>query len=162
MNVNELKESAQKVQIELARRGFANVVIELPGSTRTAQEAADQIGCSVAQIAKSIIFRINETDEPLLIVTSGTNRVNEKHVSKMLNVKLSKADADFIREKIGYVIGGVPPIGHLAPVKTLIDEDLRQYAAIWAAGGHPFAVFELTFEQLVDMTGGQVTAVDPK
>ncbi|MEF2246014.1 YbaK/EbsC family protein [Paenibacillus sp. IITD108] len=83
MNVNELKESAQKVQIELARRGFANVVIELPGSTRTAQEAADQIGCSVAQIAKSIIFRINETDEPLLIVTSGTNRVNEKHVSKM-------------------------------------------------------------------------------
>ena len=160
--MKELKESAQKVQIELARRGFANVVIELPGSTRTAQEAADQIGCSVAQIAKSIIFRIKETDEPLLIVTSGTNRVNEKYVSKMLNVKLSKADADFIREKIGYVIGGVPPIGHLSPVKTLIDEDLHQYATIWAAGGHPFAVFELTYQQLVEMTEGKVTVVDPK
>ncbi len=152
--MKHLKESAQRVQQEIYNKGFKNTIIELPGSTRSAQEAADEIGCSVSQIAKSIIFRIKDLDEPLLVVASGTNRVNEKKIAAKLQVKLGKADADFIREKIGYAIGGVPPLGHLTKVLTIVDQDLQQYETLWAAGGHPFAVFELTFEELLAMTGG--------
>lgn len=155
----QMKESAQRVQSRLYEMGFTNQVVELPDSTRTAQEAADTIGCEVAQIAKSIIFRLKHTDSPLLVIASGANRVNEKHLSNQLNDKLGKADADFVRESTGFVIGGVPPVGHVEAITTIIDEDLFQFKTIWAAAGHPKAVFELTPDQLVAMTKGQVMAI---
>ena len=155
----QLKESAQRVQNTLLKLGYTNTVVELPDSTRTAQEAADAIGCEVSQIAKSLIFRLKHTDSPLLVVASGGNRVNEKHLSNELNDPLGKADADFVRESTGFVIGGVPPIGHVDAIRTLIDEDLFHYKTIWAAAGHPKAVFELTPDQLVEMTKGQVMAI---
>ncbi|ERI11388.1 YbaK/EbsC family protein [Aneurinibacillus aneurinilyticus] len=154
-----LKESAQRVQEKLLELGYSNKVLELPDSTRTAQEAADAIGCEVAQIAKSIIFRLKNSNKPLLIVASGVNRINEKQIAKQLNEKLGKADADFVREYTGFVIGGVPPLGHKENVMTFIDEDLFQYNTIWAAAGHPKAVFQLTPDELVQMTKGQVVSV---
>lgn len=154
-----LKESAQRVQDRLLDLGYTNEIVELSDSTRTAQEAADAIHCEVAQIAKSIIFRLKHADSPLLVVASGANRVNEKHLSNQLNDKLGKADADFVRECTGFVIGGVPPLGHVQSMMTIIDEDLFQFKRIWAAAGHPKAVFELTPHQLVEMTKGQVMAI---
>lgn len=157
--MGSLKESAQRVQDLLAEWGYANKVVELPDSARTAQEAADAIGCEVAQIAKSIIFRLKSSDKPLLVVASGANRVNERLIAGKLNDRLGKADADYVRERTGFVIGGVAPIGHAEDLMTLIDEDLFQYKTLWAAAGHPKAVFELTPEELVAMTGGQVVQV---
>lgn len=154
-----LNESAQRVQDLLLRLGHPNRVVVLPDSARTAQEAADAIGCDVAQIAKSIIFRMKESDKPLLVVASGINRVNEKRVSEAVRETLGKADADFVRERTGFVIGGVAPLGHTEPVRTLIDEDLFRFGTLWAAAGHPKAVFEMTPRQLADMTQGQVLAI---
>lgn len=154
-----LTSSSQLVQDKLQELQHPNEVITLADSARTAQEAADALGCEVAQIAKSIIFRLKSTNEPLLVVASGVNRINEKLIAKQLEDKLGKADADFVRETTGFVIGGVPPLGHKNPVRTLIDEDLFQYDTIWAAAGHPKAVFQLTPDELENMTKGQVVAV---
>ncbi|AHC18360.1 MULTISPECIES: YbaK/EbsC family protein [Paenibacillus] len=156
---SQLKDSAQQVQNKLIELGYANKVIELPDSTRTAQEAADTIGCEVAHIAKSIIFRLKNNDKPLLVIASGVNRINEKQINTHLNDNLGKADADFVREHTGFVIGGVPPLGHIESIITLIDEDLLQFREIWAAAGHPRAVFQLTPEELVQMTKGRVICV---
>jgi len=157
--MSQLKESAQQVQNKLRELGYPNKVIELPDSTRTAQEAADAIGCEVAHIAKSIIFRLQNSDKPLLVVASGVNRIHEKRIGHLLGEKLGKADADYVREQTGFVIGGVPPLGHVKSLLTLIDEDLLQYDEIWAAAGHPRAVFQLTPEQLINMTNGKVICV---
>lgn len=157
--MESLKESAQKIQDTITKLGFTNKVIELPDNANTAQQAADAIGCEVSQIAKSIIFKVKDSNQPLLVVTSGINRVNEKQVETILNVKLGKADADFVREHTGFVIGGVPPLGHKDPILTLIDEDLFQYKEIWAAAGHPKAIFQLTPDELVQMTRGQMACV---
>ena len=154
--MGQLKESAERVHDKLAELGYTNEVVELPDSTRTAQEAAGAIGCEVAQIAKSIIFRLKSTDNPLLVVACGVNRVNEKKLSSQLNDTLGKADADFVRERTGFVIGGVPPLGHMEAITTIVDEDLLQFKTIWAAAGHPKAVFELTPDELVEMTCGKV------
>ncbi|WP_145411974.1 YbaK/EbsC family protein [Paenibacillus xylanexedens] len=156
---SQLKDSAQQVQNKLIELGYANKVIELPDSTRTAQEAADTIGCEVSHIAKSIIFRLKNNDKPLLVIASGVNRINEKQIKTHLNENIGKADADFVREHTGFVIGGVPPLGHIESITTLIDEDLLQFKEIWAAAGHPRAVFRLTPEELVQMTKGQVISV---
>ncbi|MFB0842688.1 YbaK/EbsC family protein [Paenibacillus oleatilyticus] len=156
---SQLKESAQRVQDKLTDLGYPNRVVELPDSARTAQEAADAIGCEVAQIAKSIIFRLKPSNKPLLVVASGVNRVDEKLISSRIDDKLVKADADFVREHTGFVIGGVAPIGHPEPILTMIDEELFLYPTLWAAAGHPKAVFELTPDELVAMTHGQVTSV---
>lgn len=157
--MEQLSKQAQVVQEELAELGYSNEVKQLPDSTRTAQEAAEAIGCDVAQIAKSIIFRLQHSTEPLLVIASGVNRVNEHQIEKYLDDKLGKADADFVREHTGYIIGGVPPLGHQQPITTFIDEDLFQYEDIWAAAGHPKAVFQLTPDELVGMTKGQVVKV---
>ncbi|MFC4596793.1 YbaK/EbsC family protein [Cohnella hongkongensis] len=154
-----LKESAQRIQELLSESGYENRVVELPDSTRTAQEAANAIGCEIAQIAKSIVFRRKRADAPLLVVASGVNRVDEKKIAAEIGDKLEKADADFVRERTGFVIGGVAPIGHAEPIMTVIDEDLLQFETLWAAAGHPKAVFQLTPEQLVQMTEGRVSAV---
>jgi len=156
---NGLKPSAQKVQDVLNDRGFTNQIVELPDSTRTSVEAATAIGCTVAQIAKSLIFQGKESRSAILVIASGVNRVNEKRMAELLGEKLQKPDAEFVREQTGFVIGGVPPLGHTQPLTTYIDEDLLQYAELWAAAGHPNAVFKLTPAELVAMTNGTVLAI---
>ena len=154
-----LSPSAQKVQDALAAKGVALTVVELPQSTRTSAEAAQAVGCAVGQIAKSIIFRAKHSDRPVLVLTSGANRVSEKAVAALVGEPLGKADADYVRARTGFVIGGVPPLGHSEPLLTFIDEDLLQHAEIWAAAGTPNALFCLTPAALVNLTGGQVAAV---
>ena len=148
-------QSAIRVQKILRERGFSFEVIELPGSTRTAKEAADTIGCNVAQIAKSLIFKNANNHEPILIIASGSNRVCTTKFEEYTGIKLVKADGKFIKEKVGFAIGGVPPVGHLCELKTYIDLDLKQYEIIWAAAGTPFAVFQLKSEDLSRLTGGK-------
>lgn len=155
-----LSPSAQKVQDAITARGFGAItVVELPGSTRTAAEAAEAIGCTVAQIAKSLVFAGKTSGDPILVIASGTNRVNTQIVEEVIGEPVRKPDADYVREKTGFVIGGVPPVGHTQTLKTLIDADLQQYDTIWAAAGTPHAVFELTPADLIAMTGGQVLAI---
>ena len=154
-----LKPSAQRVQDALYAQGLTNQVVELPDTTRTAAEAAAAVGCTVGQIAKSLIFTGKQTGQGILVIASGTNRVNEKAVQALVGEKIGKADADTVRRLTGYVIGGVPPLGHAQALITYVDQDLLQYAQIWAAAGHPNAVFALTGEELVAMTGGQVAAI---
>lgn len=158
-----LKASAQRVQDALAARGFANQVVELADSTRTAAEAAAAVGCEVAQIAKSLVFRTGgagpDAGRAVLVIAGGANRVNVKALEALVGCPLERPDADFVREQTGFVIGGVPPLGHAHPLQTWIDADLWQHAAIWAAAGHPNAVFPLTPDELVAMTGGRVVQV---
>ena len=154
-----LSKNAQKVQSVLSGMGLECQVVELADSTRTAQEAADAIGCEVAQIVKSLVFKGKETGRAILVVASGANRVHEKRLGRLVGEKIGKADADFVREQTGFPIGGVPPVGHIQPILTVIDEDLLQYEEIWAAAGTPHAVFKLTPQHLQEMTGGQVAPV---
>lgn len=154
-----LKPSAQKVQDALQAKGFHNQVIELAASTRTAAEAAAAVGCTVEQIAKSIVFVGKSSGQPLLVIASGGNRVDEKKVQALIGEKIARADADFVRAQTGFVIGGVPPIGHAQPLRILIDADLLAYTEIWAAAGHPNAIFRLTPDELIRMTGGIVADV---
>ena len=139
--------------------GFQNRVVELPATTRSAADAAQAIGCKVEQIAKSIVFRTKHTDRPVLVIASGVNRVDEKKIGGLLSEPLGKADADFVRKTTGFVIGGVPPLGHLQKMEIFIDEDLLTHDEIWAAAGTPNAVFGLLPADLVKMTGGRVTSV---
>jgi Cys-tRNA(Pro) deacylase len=155
----ELSSSAQKVQDALHRLGYSATVVELPDSTRTAKEAAQAIGCQVAQIVKSLIFRGKHSHKPILVVASGINRVNEKRLSTLAAEPIEKADAEFVRQHTGFAVGGVPPLGHAEQLETFIDEDLLQYEEIWAAAGTPHAVFQLTPADLQKMTGGQVVSI---
>jgi len=151
-----LSSSAQKVQDALKSLGLTLQVVELPNSTRTAVEAAQAIGCQVGQIVKSIIFKGKRSERPILVIASGSNRVNEKTIEALIDEPLGKADADFVRQHTGFVIGGVPPLGHSEPLETFIDEDLFQYDEIWAAAGTPNAVFQLKPADLPRMTKGKV------
>jgi prolyl-tRNA editing enzyme YbaK/EbsC (Cys-tRNA(Pro) deacylase) len=154
-----LPDSARRVQAALQARGLDCAVVEMPQTTRTAAEAAAAIGCTVAQIAKSLVFRAVASDAPVLVIASGVNRVDEKRVAGLCGEKIGRADADFVRARTGFAIGGVPPLGHATPLATYIDEDLLQFEAIWAAAGTPFAVFRLTPADLVRATGGTVAQV---
>jgi len=151
--------SAQKVQDALKALGLDNEVVELPDTTRSAAEAAAAIGCTVAQIAKSLIFRSKNSGKAVLVIASGVNRVNEKRLAELAGERIERADADFVRQKTGFVIGGVPPVGHLERLETFIDQDLLKYQEIWAAAGNPNAVFKLAPSELVRMTGGQVMSI---
>ncbi len=159
MNTAPLKDKAQRVRAALAARGFAFEVREFPQSTRTAAEAAAAIGCEVAQIAKSLVFRARQSGRPVLVIASGANRVDEKAVAALIGEKIGRADADFVRAATGFAIGGVPPLGHDTPPVTLIDRDLLAVDEIWAAAGTPNAVFRLMPEDLVAVTGGRVADI---
>jgi len=159
MSEAPLKESAQRVQAALDARGLKLRVREFPASTRTSEEAAAAVGCDVAQIAKSLVFRARDSGRPVLIVASGANRVDEKKVAALLGEKIERADPEFVRAKTGFAIGGIPPVGHAEPPVTLLDEDLFKLGVIWAAAGTPNAVFELTPEDLQALTGGRVAEV---
>jgi len=154
-----LKPSAQKIQDALAARGFSNAVVELPDSTRSAAEAAAALGCDVAQIVKSLVFRARQSGRAVLVVASGAHRVDEKRIEALVGEPIGKADADFVREQTGFAIGGVPPLGHARELVAIVDEELLKLERIWAAAGHPNAVFGLTPAELVAMTGGRVARV---
>jgi prolyl-tRNA editing enzyme YbaK/EbsC (Cys-tRNA(Pro) deacylase) len=147
------------VQDLLTSRGFDCKVIEYTESTRTSQEAADRAGCALGQIAKSLIFKGKTTQKPILVMTSGANRVDEKRIGEYAGEPIGRADADFVRSVTGFAIGGVPPLGHAQEMETYLDEDLLQYPTIWAAAGTPNAIFELTPDALQKMTAGQTLRV---
>ena len=151
--------SARKVRDALAAAGGTYAVQELPASTRSAQQAADSIGCRLSQIVKSLVFRGATSGRPWLLLVSGANRVDEQLLAQVTGESIAKADARFVRQHTGFAIGGVPPVGHPEPLATLIDEDLLQHEELWAAAGTPNAVFPLPAADLVRLTGGQVVAV---
>jgi len=142
--MSELSPAAARVQAALQAAGLELVVRELPASTRTAAEAAAAVGCTVAQIVKSLVFRTVQSKEAILVLASGGNRVNEARVGELLGEPIEKADADFVRDRTGFSIGGVPPVGHTTRLRTLVDKDLLGLSALWAAAGTPHAVFPLT------------------
>lgn len=155
----ELSASAKRVQAELEKNGVECRVQEMDRSTRSAADAARAVGCSVGQIAKSLVFKRLASQRAILVITSGVNRVDEARLGRVIAEQIGKADADFVREQTGFAIGGVPPVGHASPLEVIIDEDLMQYREIWAAAGTPRAVFRLTPDQLVRITGGKVMKV---
>lgn len=153
-----LPEAARRVAGLLRALGHRKPVVMLPESGKTSAEAAAGLGCDVAQIAKSIVFRRLSDDAAVMVVASGANRVDEHKVAALVGA-LGKADARFVRERIGYAIGGVSPIGHAGNTVMLIDRDLLALDSIWAAAGHPHAVFNMTPQQLLAMTGAPVADV---
>ena len=156
---SKISSSARKVQKALIEYGITSQVVEMPQSTRTADDAARAARCQVGQIVKSLIFKGKKTQQPILVATSGANRVNEKKIANIISEPLAKADAEFVREKTGFAIGGVAPVGHVQQIRIFIDEDLLQYNEIWAAAGTPKAIFKLTPQELQKITGGQVVSV---
>lgn len=137
----------------LNEAGVATRVVEFEQPTRTSAEAAAAIGCTVAEIAKSIVFRGKDSGQAVVVVASGDNRVSEAKVAAQVGEALARADADFVRSATGYAIGGVAPLGHAQPVKLLLDEDLQRFDTVWAAAGTPFSVFPLSPAQLQALTG---------
>jgi len=156
---NPLSPSACKVQEALRILGVTCEVREMDKTTRSAQDAARAVGCEVGQIAKSLVFKGATTRQAVLVITSGSNRVDEKKLSERIGEPVLKADADFVRQQTGFAIGGVPPVGHAQPIAVFIDEDLLTYSEIWAAAGTPQAVFRLTPQELQKITNGRVIRV---
>ena len=152
-----LSKNSQIVQDYLDHFGLELQVCELEQSTRTAQDAADAVGCQLGQIVKSLIFR--SAERPLLFLVSGKNQLNIPIVSAQLGVTLEKADADFVREHTGFPIGGVPPVAHACQMEVFIDRNLMGYDLVWAAAGTPHAVFPLKSEDLPRITGGRLIDV---
>ncbi|SMG01032.1 Uncharacterized protein SCO3165 [Burkholderia singularis] len=142
----------------LRERGHAKDIVMLEETGKTSAEAAAGLGCSVAQIAKSILFRRRADSAPVLVVASGANRVDEKKVAAHVG-NIGRADAKFVRDHTGYAIGGVCPVGHLVEPVTLIDRDLLELDSLWAAAGHPHAVFNLSPQELVALTGAPIAEI---
>jgi prolyl-tRNA editing enzyme YbaK/EbsC (Cys-tRNA(Pro) deacylase) len=148
-----------RVSRALREAGVDSPVLELHDSTRTALDAATTVGCSVGQIAKSLIFR-SSSGQSILIIASGTNRVDERAVAAIVGEEVKRSTADFVRDTTGYAIGGVPPFAHRNhPKVVLVDADLMQYPEIWAAAGTPHAVVRLTPAQLITVCHGMVVNV---
>ena len=145
--------TALRIQQLLAAADVAGAVVEFEQPTRTSAEAAAAIGCSVAEIAKSVVFRAQVSDSAVIVVASGDNRVSEEKVARLVGEKLGRANADFVRAATGFVIGGVAPIGHASPVRLFLDADLQRFGKLWAAGGTPFSVFPLSPQELARITG---------
>jgi prolyl-tRNA editing enzyme YbaK/EbsC (Cys-tRNA(Pro) deacylase) len=149
-----VKKPAERVQAELVALGLDRQVIELDVHARTSQQAADALGVSVAQIAKSLIFVVNGA--PVLVIASGVNRVDEGKLGELSGGRVKRADADTVRQVTGYAIGGVPPVAHASKIPVYVDRDLRRYDLVYAAGGVPECVFPLTPDELIRVTGGHV------
>jgi prolyl-tRNA editing enzyme YbaK/EbsC (Cys-tRNA(Pro) deacylase) len=154
-----LPRSARRVQEALRRHGLDADIVQTPDSARTAPEAALAVGCEVGAIVKSLVFRGTRTGDPVLVLTSGANRADEARVTQEIGEPVERADAEYVRARTGFAIGGVPPLGHDAPVRTLIDEDLLRHAEVWGAAGTPHAVFGVSPDELVRVTGGRVVSV---
>ena len=147
-----------RVEAALKSAGLPSAIIVMDDATHTAQAAADALGCDVAEIAKSIIFRA-ENGHAVLVITSGKNRVDDKKVAAIIGQKIGKADADFVREKTGFVIGGVAPIAHLTPSIALLDADLQAFTHVYPAAGHPNTMFKIAPLMLVQTANAQVADV---
>ena len=154
----ELPRSAQRVAEVLVALGHSGDITMLPDSARTAAEAAAGLGCTVAEIAKSIVFRRQSDDAAVVVIASGINRVDVGKVEALVG-GVAKADADFVRTATGYAIGGVSTVGHAEGTVVVVDRDLSHYPVVWAAAGHPHAVFRLTPQQLTEWTGTQLDDV---
>lgn len=154
-----LSPGAKRIQDALAALGARFEVIELPQSTRSAAEAAAAIGCTVGQIAKSIVFRTTRARVPILVIASGANRINEAQIAVLMGEPIEKADASYVKEKTGFAIGGIPPVGHAEPIRTIIDQELLGFGDIWAAAGTPNAVFRLDPAGLLAITGGTLSSI---
>jgi len=153
-----LPEGVQRVAAALQAKGHPHAPRMLDNSARTAQEAADALGIAVGQIAKSIIFRRKSDDAAVLVIASGDRRVDEKKVDALVG-KTGRADAEFVKVKTGFTIGGVSPVAHATPPVTLIDRELFRFDVIWAAAGHPHGVFELRPQDLEALTHAPVADV---
>ena len=155
-----MSESLTRVQEALRAFGGDHHIVEFTEPARTAADAARLLGCRVEQIANSLIFRTSTRDAAVLVMASGGRRVDPARIAAALDEPVGKADADFVRARTGFAIGGVAPLGHTEPpAAILIDEELFKWPEIWAAGGHSHSVFRLTPDELVSMTGGRVIAV---
>ena len=154
-----LPEGVQRVAAELQRLGHPHLPQMLDDAARTAQQAADALGILVGQVAKSIIFRRKSDDVAVLVVTSGDRRVDEKKVEAHVGGKIGRADAEFVKSRTGFSIGGVSPVAHATPPVTLIDQDLLRFDVVWAAAGHPHGVFPLHPSDLQRLTGAPVVDV---
>ena len=157
-DLTALPDGVQRVAAALQEKGHPHAPRMLDNSARTAQEAADALGIAVGQIAKSIIFRRKSDDAAVLVVTSGDRRVDEKKVEAHVG-KVGRADADFVKSRTGFSIGGVSPVAHATPPVTLIDQDLLRFDVVWAAAGHPNGVFPLHPSDLQRLTGAPVVDV---
>lgn len=159
MTLGESRNAVARVQDALQCAGIATTILELSESTRTAAEAAGAIGCELAQIAKSLVFR-SASGSPILVIASGRNRVDENRLAGMVGEPIERAPAEFVRSVTGYAIGGVPPAGHDTPLPlVLVDADLFEYEEIWAAAGTPRAVMRLTPDELLRLSGGRIANV---
>lgn len=151
--------SVERVRGALVAAGLTAEITEFDVSTRTSADAAAAIGCNVAQIAKSLVFRGAGSGRAILVIASGANRVDESLLAAELGEGTAKANAAFVREATGFAIGGVAPIAHAGPLTVLIDRDLLEFAEIWTAAGAPNAVFRTTPADLVRLTNGRVCAI---
>jgi prolyl-tRNA editing enzyme YbaK/EbsC (Cys-tRNA(Pro) deacylase) len=158
ISLQDRPEGFQRVTAALADKGHPHAPVWLDVAARTAQEAADALGVSLGQIAKSVIFRRKADEVAVLVVTSGDQRVDERRVAAHTG-PLGRADADFVKSRTGFSIGGVSPVAHSQPCVTLIDRELFRFDFIWAAAGHPNGVFRLTPDELVALTGAPVADV---
>jgi prolyl-tRNA editing enzyme YbaK/EbsC (Cys-tRNA(Pro) deacylase) len=151
--------SSERVRSALAQLGLQAEIRSFDASTRTSADAAAAIGCEVAQIAKSLVFRAKPSGRAVLVIASGINRVSEAKLATALGEAIGKADAAFVRDKTGFAIGGVAPVGHSEKPVIFIDEDLLQYAEVWASAGTPNSVFRLTPDDLRRITAGRVAGL---
>ncbi len=160
--LHALPDGVQRVAEFLQQRGHVHLPVMLDGAARTAQQAADALGVELGQIAKSIVFRRKLDDVAVMVVTSGDQRVDERKVEALVcpgGKRLGRADADFVKAKTGFSIGGVSPVAHATPVVLLIDQSLLRFHEVWAAAGHPNAVFRLTADELVGLSGAPIVDV---
>jgi prolyl-tRNA editing enzyme YbaK/EbsC (Cys-tRNA(Pro) deacylase) len=154
-----LQTAAQRVQNALAAAGLSNQVIELEVPVRTAVAAAEAVGCTPAQIVKSLVFRRTTSGEPVLVVASGAHRVSEARIAELVGEPVAMGAPPFVREVTGYAIGGIPPLGHARTIETIVDAHLFTLDGLWAAAGHPNSLFKLTADELVKVTNGRVAEV---
>ena len=154
-----MTKGTQRVKETLEKLGIPVTVQELPDSTRTAKEAASAAKCQVGQIVKSLVFQTVSNQKPILILTSGANKVDEKLVSAQLGEDIQFAPPGFVREETGFAIGGVSPYGLIKEIPIYIDRDLLDYSIIWAAAGSHYAIFSIQPQILVSSTGCQVISV---
>jgi len=152
-----MKPAAERVRAEIRALGLERDVIELGVHARTSQQAADALGVTVSQIAKSLLFTVNGA--PVLVIASGANRVDEGKLAALAGGRVRRADPETVRQVTGYAIGGVPPVAHQQALPVYIDRDLEQYELIYAAAGVPECVFPLTAAELIRATGGKVVDV---
>ena len=149
----------RRVREALKEQGFEPEVVELQRTARSATGAADALGVRVVQIVKSLVFRGRRTGRPVLVLAGGANRIDENRISRVLSEPVEMADASYMREKTGFAIGGVSPVGHTERPEAFVDEDLLVESEVWAAAGHTHVVFGLEPSELVRLTGARVVAV---